>query len=118
MKVNTDFRHSLVSMLIHFERFGRQDFHDEIRIRRLLLDDLDAKIMAILDKSPFESARSIADTLGIAHSTVLLCLHDLIGLISFHLHWVPHLLMHNLREKRKQYAQAMLPFLNAGEQDG
>jgi hypothetical protein len=85
--------------------FCRQDFHDEIHTRRLLLDDLDAKILAILDKSPFESTRSIAETLGVAHSIVLLYLHDSIGLKSFHLHRMPHLLVHDLRDKRKEYAQ-------------
>jgi hypothetical protein len=74
-------------------RLGRQDLHDEIRIGRLPLDDLDdlndlddldAKILAILDKSPFESARSIAETLHVAHSAMLLHLHDSIGFRSFH----------------------------------
>jgi hypothetical protein len=32
-------------------RFGRQDIHDEIRTGRPPLDDLDAKILTILDKS-------------------------------------------------------------------
>jgi hypothetical protein len=81
-----------------------QDLHDEIRTRRLPLDDLDAKILAILDKSPFEfkSAHSIAETLCITYSTVLLQLYDSIGFRSFHLHWVPHLLMHELGEKRME----------------
>jgi hypothetical protein len=66
-------------------RLGRQDFHDEIYIGRPPLDDFDAQILAILDKSPFESARSIAETLGVAHSTILLHLHDSIHFASFHL---------------------------------
>jgi hypothetical protein len=51
---------------------GREDLHDEIYIGRLLLDDLDAKILAILDKSPFESADSISEALRVTHSTVSL----------------------------------------------
>jgi hypothetical protein len=94
-------------------RLGRQDFHDEIRTGRLPLDDLDAKILVILDKSSFESANSIAETLHIVYLTVSLHLHDSIGFRSFHLHWVPHLLTHDLREKRKDDAIAMLPFLYA-----
>jgi hypothetical protein len=35
-------------------RLGRQDLHDKIRIRRSPLDDFDAKILAILDKSPLD----------------------------------------------------------------
>jgi hypothetical protein len=65
---------------------GRQNLYDEIRIGRPLLDDLDAKILTILCKSPFESACSISETLGIAHSTVLLHLHDHISFRSFHLY--------------------------------
>jgi hypothetical protein len=67
-------------------QLGRQDFHDEICTGISPLDDLDAKILAILDKSPFESAHSIAETLCVAHSTVLLHLYDCIGFRSFHLH--------------------------------
>jgi hypothetical protein len=52
-------------------RRGRQDLHDEIRSGRLPLDDLDGKILVILDKSPFESTHSIAKRLLIACSTVL-----------------------------------------------
>jgi hypothetical protein len=52
-------------------RLGRQDLHDEIRTGRSLLDDLDAKIMDILDKSLFESVHSISERLIVAHSVVL-----------------------------------------------
>jgi hypothetical protein len=71
----------------------------------------------ILDESPFESARSITETLRVVYLTLLLHLHDSIGFRSFHLHWVLYLLTHDLREKRKEYAKAMLPFLHAAERD-
>jgi hypothetical protein len=44
-------------------RLGRQDIHEEIRIGELLLDDFDAKILAILDKYLFKSVHSMAETL-------------------------------------------------------
>jgi hypothetical protein len=50
---------------------GRQHLHDEIRSGRPLLDDLDGKILAILNKSRFESAYSISEILLLVHSTVL-----------------------------------------------
>jgi hypothetical protein len=78
---------------------GRQDLHDEIRTRKPPLDGLDAKTLAILDKSPFESASSITETLRIVYSTILLHFRDSISLRSFHLHKIPHLLTHDLREK-------------------
>jgi hypothetical protein len=40
-----------------------------------------------------------------------------IGFRSFHLRWVSHLLTGDLRQKRKEYAKAMLPFLHAAECD-
>jgi hypothetical protein len=73
-------------------RRGRQDLHDEIRSGRPPLDDLDSKILAILEKSPFKSSHSIAKRLLVAQSTVLRHLRESIGFQSFHLHWVPHLL--------------------------
>jgi hypothetical protein len=45
---------------------GRQDLHDEIRSGRSPLDDLDSKILVILEKSPFESSHSIAERLFVA----------------------------------------------------
>jgi hypothetical protein len=96
-------------------RIGRQDLHDEIRTGRTLLDDLDAKILDILNKSSFKSVHSITETLYIARSAVLLHLHNSIGFRSFYLHWVLYLLTHDLREKRMQYTQAMLPILHAVE---
>jgi hypothetical protein len=96
---------------------GHQDFHDEIRTGRPPLDDLDAKIVAMLDRPSFESACSIAETLPIAYLTVLLHLYNSIGLRSFHVHRMPHLLTHHLREKRKESAKAILPSLHALERD-
>jgi DNA-binding MarR family transcriptional regulator len=77
-------------------RRGHQDLHDEIRSGRSPLDDLDSKILAILEKSPFESSHSIAERLLVAQSTVLRYLHESIGFKSFHLHWVPHWVPHLL----------------------
>jgi hypothetical protein len=80
-------------------RVGRQDLHDEIRTGRSPLDDLDAKILAILDNYIFKSTHSIAERLIVAGPTVLLHLHDFIGFKSFHLHSIPHLLTNDLYEK-------------------
>jgi hypothetical protein len=83
-------------------QLGCQYLYDEICTWRSPLDDLDAKIMAQLDKSLFEWACSIVETLSIPHSTVLLHLHDSIGFRLFHLHWVPHLLTHDLGRKLEE----------------
>jgi hypothetical protein len=47
-------------------RRGRQDLHDEIRRGRPALEDLNRLIVAILEKSPFESSHSIAERLHVA----------------------------------------------------
>jgi hypothetical protein len=98
-------------------RFGHQDLHDEIRTGRPPLDDVDAKILAFLNKSPLESARSIAETLRVSHAIVLNHLHLSIGFKSFHLRWVPHPVTEDLRQKRKDDARAMLPLLHVAQRD-
>jgi hypothetical protein len=80
-------------------------------------DDFDAKIMAILDKSPFESTRSIPETICVDLVTVLWRLHDSVDFRLFHLHWVPQILIVRLCEKRMEYAQAILLFLHVAERD-
>jgi hypothetical protein len=129
-KLPSDLRHSLLSMRTNLElfdsglvrfgsvRFGRQDLHEEIGTGRPPFDDVNAKILAILNKSPFESARSIAERLRASHATVLNHLHLSIGFKSFHLRWVPHLLTEDLCQKRKDDARAMLPLLHAVQRDG
>jgi hypothetical protein len=58
---------------------GRQDLHDEIRRGRPPLDGLDAKILAVLNKSPFQSFSSTAERLAVSLSTVLQYFHESIG---------------------------------------
>jgi hypothetical protein len=82
-------------------RLDRQDLHDEICTGRHPLDDLDVKILVILDKSPFELTCSIAETLRVAHLIMLMHLYDSIGFRLVYLYWVPCLLMHDLRENEK-----------------
>jgi hypothetical protein len=99
-------------------QFDRQDLHDEIRTGRPPLHDLDAKNLAILDKSTFESAFAIAERLRIDCVTVLEHFPVSIGFKSFHLRWMLYLLTGDLRQKRKEHASAMFPFLYAAQRDG
>jgi hypothetical protein len=92
--------------------------NEEIRTGRRPLDVVDAKIRAILNESPFESARSIVETLQVVHSRLLLHLHDSIDFRSFDLYWVPLMSAYDLREKWMERAQAMLPVLYIAERDG
>jgi hypothetical protein len=77
-------------------RRGRQDLHDEIRNGRPPLGDFDGKILAILDKSLFESTHPMAERLLVAYSIVLQYLHEYLGSKSVHLHWIPRLLTGDL----------------------
>jgi hypothetical protein len=73
-------------------RRAREDLHDEHLSGRPPLDDIDAKIVVMLEKRPFESARRMAEILGVDHVTVLNHLQQQLGFKSFCLRWVPHLL--------------------------
>jgi DNA-binding MurR/RpiR family transcriptional regulator len=79
------------------DRRGRADLHDEHRSGRPSLDHIDSKILAILDRVLFESARSIAETLDVDHATVLHHFENKLGFKSYCLQWVLHLLTDELR---------------------
>jgi hypothetical protein len=95
-------------------RHARRNLH-----RRPPLDDLDSKILEILEKSPFESSHSIAEILLVTLSIVLLHLHASIGFKSFHLCWVPHLLSDDFSKNERSMQKicchsCMLPNVMAG----
>jgi hypothetical protein len=72
---------------------------NEMCTGRPTMDDFDAKGGAIWNNYFFESPHFISKTLDVAHSTIVLHLHDFIGFRLFHLQWGPHLLTHDLRGK-------------------
>jgi hypothetical protein len=88
---------------------------------KFILDDplwmISIKIMVILDKSPFESVRSMAETLSVNHAIVLYHLHEYFVFKSFHLHRVLHVSTDELCDKQKNYAKRMLTFLHAAERN-
>jgi transposase len=101
MRENMDTHEILAELQAHFEdkayalptvrfwigevRRGREDLSDKHRSGRPALDHIDTQILHILGKSPFESARSIAQTLNTLHHVVLHYLHEVLGFKSFHL---------------------------------
>jgi hypothetical protein len=72
----------------------------------------------MLDHSPFESVRSIAEIVQVSYSTLLEHLRDDLGFGYFSLRWVPHLLAPELKEQRRRYAREMMPVLEAPAKDG
>jgi hypothetical protein len=99
-------------------RGGREDLHDEPRNRRRSEEHITAKIQELLNQNPFESARSIAETLHISHSTALKHVQDDLHFQSFYLHWMRHLLTPELREQRCRFAREMILVLTAAVRDG
>jgi hypothetical protein len=97
---------------------GREDRNAEHRSGRPLLNHIDTKILHILGKFPFGSARSIAQMLNTSHSVLLHHLHKVLRFKRFHLWRAPDFLTDDLRLKRKQAAREMIPYLEAVSRDG
>jgi hypothetical protein len=68
---------------------GREDLHDLPRSGRPREDDLTSRIQSLLDENPFESARSMVDTLHVSHATGFRYFHQELGFQCFHLRWLP-----------------------------
>jgi hypothetical protein len=86
---NTDTLRTVRFSVAEFHR-GHQDCHDQHRNGRSPLDYIGTGKLAMIGKSPFESARSISPPLKISHGAVLHDLHETVRLKSFHLRSVPH----------------------------
>jgi hypothetical protein len=99
-------------------RRGRGNFHDEQQRGRPSEGHIAPKIQELLDHNPFESARSIVETLYTSQSTVLKHLHDDLHFKSFYLCRVPHLLTPELREQRCRFAREMILVFTAAARDG
>jgi transposase len=122
-KLEAQFHENVYSLpVVHFwigeVRRGREDLHDEPRPGRRSEEHITAKIQELLDQNPFESPRSIAETLHISHSTVLKHLHDDLHFQSFYIRWVPHMLTPELTDRRSGYTREMIPVLTAAVRDG
>jgi hypothetical protein len=97
---------------------GREDSHDAQRSGGRPIESLMAQIKVLLDENSLVSARSIAETLQVSHSTVPKHLREDLGFQSFHLQWVPHLLAPKLTEQRRTYGTEMTAVLISAQKDG
>jgi hypothetical protein len=84
---------------------------------RLPLDDLDVRILDILAKPRFKSARSITGTIRVGLAIVLRRSHNSIGFKLFHFASGLAYLDSPIRRETNEDAQAMSPFLHAAEWD-
>jgi hypothetical protein len=99
-------------------RRGREDLYDAPQPGKLSDEHITDTIQQLFDEDPFESARSIAETIHILHSPVLKHLHEDFHFQSFYLRWVPHLFTSELREQRYRYASEIIPVSTAAARDG
>jgi hypothetical protein len=76
------------------------------------------KIISTLEKVPFESAYSIAQTLNMDRATVLRRLREKVGFKSYCIRRVPRPLTGELRAKRKKLTRLMIPDLETTRKDG
>jgi DNA-binding transcriptional ArsR family regulator len=96
---------------IHQVKLRRTDLENVSSSGRQLLDDVDAEIISALRKYPFASVRSIADSTGIAPSTVYSHLVEQLGFRNYILRCLPHILTNQLRQKRVSLATTLLEVL-------
>lgn len=96
-------------------RSGRKAVEDLPRVGRPCLDDIDGAILQKLNKYPFHSCRSRAEDVGVAPSTIWKHLTESLGFASRCLHWVPHELTDDLREKRIAIGRQLLEILEEAQ---
>jgi DNA-binding transcriptional ArsR family regulator len=73
-----------------------------VRSGRPPIDFLDIRILALLDERLFHSADSIAEALGVSHSTILSHLPESLCMENFYLGWILHKVTTSLRKIRME----------------
>jgi hypothetical protein len=83
----------------HEIKLHRSDLSDRPSSGRTPLEDIDARIVQVLEVEPWSSVQTIAEFLTIPASTVHLHLATSLNMKNRHVKWVPHFL-DDLRAKR------------------
>jgi hypothetical protein len=96
-------------------RSGRKAVEDLPRVGRPCLDDIDGAMVQKLNKYPFHSCHSLAEDVGVAPSTIWTHLMESLGFASRCLHWLPHELTDDLREKRIAIGRQLLEVLEEAQ---
>jgi hypothetical protein len=79
------------------------------------LEDIDTRILQVLEAEPWPSVRTIAEFLTIPGSTVHLYRITSLNMKNRHFKWVPHFLDDDLRAKQLEGARQLLDVLQAQE---
>lgn len=95
------YKYPTVKEWIRHFRLGKNTYENDPRSGRPKFNDIELKILKILDEDPFVSARSMARTLGVSDFTIRDRLHNSLGLKCLHLKLVPHYL--TIQQKKSTF---------------
>jgi hypothetical protein len=107
------FNENRVKYWLHEIKLHRSDMNDRPSSGRPPLEDIDARILQVLEAEPWSSVRTITEFLKILALTVHLHLTTSLNMKSRHFKWVPHFLDDDLRDKRLEGVRQLLGVLQA-----
>jgi hypothetical protein len=93
------FDENRVKYWLHEIKLHCSELSDRPSSDRRLLEDVDARILQVLEAGPWSSVRTIAEFFKILASTVHLQRIISLNMKSGHFKWVPHFLDDNLKAK-------------------
>jgi hypothetical protein len=94
------FDENIVKYWLHEIKLHHSDLSDRQNSGRSPLEDIDARILQVLEAEPWSSVRTIAEFLKIPASTVHFHLTTFLNRKGGHFKWVLHFLDDDLRAKR------------------
>jgi hypothetical protein len=104
-----------VKYYLHEIKVHRSDSSDRPSSGRPPFEDIDARILQVLEAEPWSLVRTISEFLKIPASTVRLHLTTSLNMKSRHFKWLPHFRDDDLRAKRLEGAQQFLDALQEQE---
>jgi hypothetical protein len=109
------FDENIVKYWLHEIELHGSDLSHRPSSDRPPLEDIDARILQILESETWSSVRTIAEFFKIPGSMVHLHLTTSVNMKSRHFKWVSHFLDDDLRAKRLKGARQLLAVLQAQE---
>jgi hypothetical protein len=107
------FDENRVKYWLHEIQLHRSDLSDRPNSGRPCLEDIDARILQILEAEPWSLVGTIAEFLTIPGSAADLYLTTSFNMKSRHFKWIPHFLNDDLRAKQLEGARQLLDVLQA-----
>jgi hypothetical protein len=107
------FDENRVKYWLHQIKLHRSDLSDRPSSGRPTFEDIDDRILQVLEAEPWPSVRTIAEFLKIPSSTVQLHLNTSLNMKSRHFKWAHHFLDDDLRAKPLEGFRQLLNVLQA-----